>query len=535
MNKNLSSFLTLLTVFVLPAFVVYLMVQFSIRRLDPIEVNVPLKADHIPSVDHTQFEILQQDFKKPQDVTAACLSCHNKRGEEVMATAHWTWERKTEIPGKGEVTIGKNNLINNFCTGAVGNNGSCMRCHIGYGWSDKDFDFGDQRNIDCLVCHDQSGTYIKRKGGAGMPSTPENANEEFPVPDYNLVAQSVGYPMKHNCGVCHFEGGGGNNVKHGDLEMALLNTTRKVDVHMAAEGKNMECVDCHKADKHNILGRAYSVSSTNDNRIGCTECHTERPHQDKILDDHFRKIACQTCHIPQFAKVNPTLMYWDWSKGGRVDDNGDFIVEYDDDHKYSYLTIKGRFIWDKNVIPDYVWFNGTADHFLYTDTISEEPVKINELFGHASCSDSKIWPIKVHKGKQPYDTEYKTLASVKLWASGKGQGAFWEDADWGTAIRLGMEYTERPYSGNFDFISTIAYWPINHMVSPKEDALSCNDCHKRDGGRLAGLNGFYLPGRDYSKTVEYGGFTFIILSLLGVVIHASARFISRKKLSSKTE
>lgn len=529
MNKRVSSFLTALVVIILPGFIIYLTVSYAQKGYEPLEVNMLMKADHVSSVDHSQFPILQQKFEKPQDLTAACLSCHNKRDEEIMATAHWTWDRKTEIPGKGEVTIGKNNLINNFCTGAVGNNGSCMRCHIGYGWTDKDFDFGNPTNIDCLVCHDHTETYKKRKGGAGMPSTPENATEEFPVPDYNYIAQNVGYPKKLNCGVCHFEGGGGNNVKHGDLEMALLNTTRKVDVHMAADGKNMECVDCHTTVRHNIMGRSYSVSSTNDNRISCTDCHTDRPHQDKILDDHYRKVACQTCHIDEYAKVNPTVMYWDWSKGGRVDENGEFIVEYDDENSYSYLSIKGRFIWDRNVIPEYFWFNGTADHFLYSDTISEVPVKINELFGDAHCPDSKIWPVKVHRGKQPYDTENKTLVNVKLWASGKGQGAFWEDVKWDTAIYLGMQYTGRDYSGSYDFISTAAYWPLNHMVSPKESSLSCNDCHTRKEGRLAGLNGFYLPGRDYSKTAEVGGFAFIFLALGGVIFHLSLRIIARFK------
>jgi hypothetical protein len=50
-----------------------------------------------------------------------------------------------------------------------------MRCHIGYGWEDKSFDFNDPRNIDCLVCHDKTDTYKKIKGGAGWPATAENA------------------------------------------------------------------------------------------------------------------------------------------------------------------------------------------------------------------------------------------------------------------------------------------------------------------------------------------------------------------------
>ena len=42
----------------------------------------------------------------------------------------------------------------------------------------------------------------------------------FTTVDLRLAAVSVGRPTITNCGSCHFYGGGGNNVKHGDLEEA---------------------------------------------------------------------------------------------------------------------------------------------------------------------------------------------------------------------------------------------------------------------------------------------------------------------------
>jgi len=47
------------------------------------------------------------------------------------------------------------------------------------------------------------------------------------------------------------------------------------------------------------------------------------------------------------------------------------------------------------------------------------------------------------------------------------------------------------------------YWPVNHMVSPKEQAVKCVECHTRENGRLANLTGFYIPGRDYNPWVEW--------------------------------
>lgn len=529
MKSLLEKLTTFIVVLVLPVLVIYFTVYFGLKREEPEKIEFTSKAVLSPKVDHSEFEILQQEFVNPKDVTAACLSCHNKRDDELMQSSHWRWEREAYIPGRGNVKIGKINLINNFCTGAPGNNGSCMRCHIGYGWEDKSFDFEDPTNIDCLVCHDKTDTYFKQKGKAGWPATAETADAEFAVPDYNYVSQNVGLPDRDNCGVCHFFGGGGNNVKHGDLESALFHGDKKLDVHMGEDGSNMSCIDCHETENHNIKGRAYSVSAENTNRIACENCHTDRPHNDQVVDAHAFKVACQTCHIPVYAKQNATSLWWDWSVAGKKDEHGNGFKEYDADHNYSYLSIKGHFVFDNMVKPEYYWFNGTVDHYLIDDTIKEAPVKINTLFGSYNDTTAKIWPVKVHRGRQPYDPVNKSLLSVNLWGPEKGDGAFWNDLEWDTAIRLGMDYWERPYSGQFDFIETEAYWPLNHMVSEKDQVLSCVDCHDRNESRIAALNDFYLPGRDYNKGVDYSGFALIFLSLFGIAGHSILRIVAPYK------
>ena len=59
------------------------------------------------SVDHSLFPQLKTKFKKPQEVTAACISCHNGRAAEVMHSTHWNWERIEYISGKGIRPLGK--------------------------------------------------------------------------------------------------------------------------------------------------------------------------------------------------------------------------------------------------------------------------------------------------------------------------------------------------------------------------------------------------------------------------------------------
>ncbi len=482
--------------------------------------------EHQPIVDHSEFEILQGEFDSAQAVTIACLSCHTHRGAEIMQTAHWNWSRTEEVEGKGAVPIGKKNILNNFCIGVSGSEATCTRCHIGYGWEDKSFDFANQNNIDCLVCHDNSGSYKKGKGMAGLPD---------PSVDLAYVSQNVGLPKKANCGVCHFWGGGGNNVKHGDMEIALLDCSKDVDVHMASDGMDMSCTACHTAENHKLKGKVYALSSENKDRATCEQCHTETPHKDKQLNEHNLRIACQTCHIPEYAKVNSTKMVWDWETAGQLDDDGHPMHWNDQDGNHKYLAIKGTFIWDDHVKPEYAWFNGKANHQLIEDKIDTAnlPLQMNTLYGSykdkgdsTGYGVSKIWPVKVHRGKQIYDSKNLTLIQPKLWDKDKGQGAYWKDFDWDVASQKGMDYVGLPYSGEYGFVETEMYWPLNHMVSPSAKSLGCKDCHTRDNGRLAGLDDFYMPGRDRSVMLDASGHILILLSLIGVFVHAMLRFTS---------
>jgi len=310
---------------------------------------------------------------------------------------------------------------------------------------------------------------------------------------------------------------------------------------MAVEGENMSCVECHTTDKHNMAGKLYALSSENKNRATCTQCHTDSPHESELLNEHFIRIACQTCHIPTYSKANGTKMIWDWSTAGRLDEDGNPMHENDADGNHNYLSIKGNFVYDTDVIPEYYWFNGLADHQLITDKIDTIPVQMNSLSGsyldkgnqQRTDKPSKIWPVKVHRGKQIFDSINNTLIQPKLHAEMKGDSAYWKDFNWDEASIAGMKYLDLPYSGKYGFVETEMYWPLNHMVSPKENTLSCKDCHTRDNGRLAQLNEFYLPGRDKNMLLDVLGIGLVALALLGAILHGSLRIFFRKKSTSK--
>ena len=106
-------------------------------------------------------------------------------------------------------------------------------------------------------------------------------------------------------------------VKHGDLDSSMEYPDRKIDVHMDMEGNDLQCQECHQTKNHSISGRAMVVSPGGKDHIGCENCHEATPHKQSRLNAHAVTVACQTCHIPYFAKELPTKLSWDWSTAGR--------------------------------------------------------------------------------------------------------------------------------------------------------------------------------------------------------------------------
>ena len=414
-------------------------------------------------------------FATGPDVTRKCLECHEDSAESFLKSVHWTWSRSQVVDGR-TVSYGKKNAVNNFCMAVPSNWARCTSCHAGYGWKDDGFDFTRAENIDCLVCHDTTGTYRKFPTGAGHPVYAGETKEfpkgkPWPAVDLVRVAQSVGSPTRAACGSCHFYGGGGDHVKHGDLDSSLIQPTRDVDVHMGGEG--MTCVDCHRGDDHGIRGEALSVSTgTGKRTMGCTDCHEPDLHKRVILDRHARKIACQTCHIPSYANNHPTLVWWDWSTAGRdVPPEG---APKDGFGMKTYDRMKGDFRWGRRLIPTYAWFSGRVDRVMLEDRIDPaDVVRLSAPRGDRKDPNAKIWPFKVMRGKQPYDVDRNAMVAVNTF----GPDGYWTKYDWNLAIAVGQKAAGQPYSGKYGFVETSMVWALNHMVAPKEKALKCTACH----------------------------------------------------------
>ncbi len=415
----------------------------------------PWTPDHGPLIDLPARP-------KPRDVTGTCLSCHPKAGQDILSTAHWMWQGYSPtLKGyEHRLDISLTMMVNNTCIAIGSNLQACASCHIGYGWVDEKFDFSNPNNIDCLVCHDTTGTYRKEPDRGGLPDASL---------DLAAIARKVGRPSKRECGSCHFASGGGPYTKHGDLEPALVDPPADLDMHMG--GLKMRCQDCHQTVEHRIAGMSMSAPAV-EGRVRCEKCHGQTPHGvagvlSRHLDDHVRAVACETCHIPSIARATPTLIRRDYSAAG-----ADRPAGADRYGMPQYDKRFGTLAWGKDIVPSYLWSDGTRNASLVGGTIDPSvPVILNAPIGEKRNPAARIYPFQVHEAVQPFDSVNKVLALPKL------LGGYWVDFDWSKAITAGMKQVNIPYSGSYGFVETRMYSSVHHEVMAAKKALGCADCH----------------------------------------------------------
>ena len=490
------------------------------------------------TADHYSFKVLKEDIESGSELTKACLGCHNLAAKQVHDSIHWTWTFQNLRTNQHQ---GKKALVNNTLLGISSNEPYCARCHISNEWTESAFDFKAAEQVDCLACHDTTGTYASKKmhllrakcSACHVEIDKTKAREVVQRPDYAELGRLVGKPSIKTCGSCHFYSDGGDGIKHGDLDTSLITASRDLDVHMAKDGKGYTCTSCHQTKGHQTEGSRYAPGSKDlrgvdvaeGSRATCESCHGLLPHSSDAntkLNDHVDRIACQTCHIPALARGGrPTKIYWDWSTAGRLNDAGKEIVEKDDRQRIVYSTQRGSSQWAENVAPEYIWFNGRVEHLTLDDKIDPgKTVQLNILGGSPDDPQSRIWPVKTLRGKQPIDAKSSTLVVARLF--GKTDDAFWEAYDWKKAIETGMKAAGRDFSGTIGFVETEMRIPINHMVAPAKKALSCEDCHSREG-RMANVPGIFMPGRGSSLFVDLFGLLLVCFAAAGVLAHAALR------------
>jgi hypothetical protein len=418
-----------------------------------------------------------QEYFEHYEGTSTCLECHQEEAESFFHSQHYQWEG--DAPGIVNAEgrkLGKMNTMNDFCTNpkaswignAVNSDGKiiaqgCSKCHASFGaLPSKTLSREQLENIDCLICHasgyrrdlyqDEQGKWewkpILYKNQRGL----------------DAISKRISLPERKMCLRCHAGAGGGPNFKRGDIEYELSDCNSEFDVHMATEGNNMHCIDCHGGKDHRVRGRGTDLSGTDnpENPLSCADCHQEKPHGIVALDKHTEKVYCTVCHIPSFAKSDKTDMIRDWSTP----------LYHQEANKYSATITFG-----KDVTPVYAWFNGQTRLAAMGDPIkpnSDGVITIMEPQGKRKDKDAKLYAFKLHKGKVPYIPE-------KQWISPLAVDEFFIDGDINKAVVEGAEAAYGLHEPEYEWVDVQRYMGLFHEVQPAANALQCLDCHKEDG------------------------------------------------------
>ena len=404
---------------------------------------------------------IQGPFTSGAEVTAACLKCHNQQAVEVMQSTHWTWLRQQTVNNKNTLS-GKKDSLTAFAIDVSSNPSRCMGCHVSNTGPGIDLNASGPEMVDCLVCHDTTKTYRRSEPGGPADSNRENLE---------LMARNVGRPTPANCTICHFADCGlPATDQSGVATPENLSPFR--DIHLDRPATAFTCQDCHTRSSGHLLAGKIGPMNDTSSEGGCASCHTVAPHGIEQLNRHASTIACQTCHIPQYADKKPVIISWNWVMTGKTN------------RVYRYSSRNRTLAQDENgftsatkIEPVYLWDDGGDQTYTRGQRINPRELTYLQR-PSARTPKSKIMVFRVIYATQLYDTKYRYLISPLLQPAGS---TLFPGADWDTVAGQGMESIVLPYSGEHAFAPTAALRRINHGVAPKAEALDCLDCHGSAG------------------------------------------------------
>jgi hypothetical protein len=263
---------------------------------------------------------------------------------------------------------------------------------------------------------------------------------------------------------------------------------------MGTDGGDMDCVDCHKVMRvgdedsplvdHGIGGMAYHSIDEGDMQ-SCIDCHgnVASIHVNtsvQTITELHTTLACQVCHVPAIARFTPTKTEWYWGEAGQDIDPipRDPVLDIP-----LYDKKKGRFVYEKDVRPTLLYFDGKWDRMLINknDQYTELPVVLAKPTADYTTPGAMIYPFKKMIGNQPADANNQTMLVPHLFGPKGGPNWYWKDFDWNLALTDGANYTGQTYTGAYDFVDTVMYLTVNHEIAPKEQAFgmdgACGDCH----------------------------------------------------------
>jgi hypothetical protein len=407
-----------------------------------------------------------------------CLMCHSQMYQRKAVApypqADINLDRYVDL---GDLTLFSQEWLSMGCTPMTG-------CHYTDFFSDGQIDLMDFRQfaMEWLTCTDPGGTcnfqwtetltyvdYLGVSHSWTLPVEDENGDFQFGPDEAAMAidivqaAQMAHLPTRETCLRCHAYAAGTDCGKRGDLGTASVSPPVDVDVHMSQQGQNFSCQRCHISVEHKILGRGLDIRpSERMEKMTCLSggCHSIAPHSNTRLDTHTSRVACQTCHIPQFAKLNSTEIERDWTNPnwaqGLFGGQGGFKPEE---------------IRDMFMIPTYRWYDGTSRVYALGQVAAlngNGQYEFGVPNGDVASPDAKIHPMKEHLSNSARHDETGVIIPHST-------SEFFFTGDFNRAVQKGMELTGM--TGSWTMVPIHTFQTINHGVEPTYNALECGQCH----------------------------------------------------------
>lgn len=397
-----------------------------------------------------------------------CLACHTKEAKDVYQSVMYQWEGLAPSMTTGPPIQGKTTGINSYCGSILGDWPVCGGCHIGLGAMPEPAQnpsTAQLENIDCMLCHQAEYRRVKNAEGMFVPDPSMTITMDQAV-------QSIHRPNKYNCLQCHAKAGGGDAVKRGDLALAHTQTKdAHFDIHMSTMGGNLECKECHTFMNHKVAGKGSDLRPTDlTDRIHCEGCHdgklTTQGHKTSKVTDHVARVACQSCHIPEYAK--------DASDTAEFNEATELHRDWHETHAtqppFHPVATKAN-----NVMPKYKIWNGKSTNLNLFDVSAIDPETGNyptsRPEGSVNDPDSKLYPFKYKTATYPMISATKQMIALDTFEYIKVSG----DAE--AAAVAGLINMKLSPDTPYEWIVNDTYQLINHQVPPSFEALQCDDCH----------------------------------------------------------
>jgi hypothetical protein len=183
----------------------------------------------------------------------------------------------------------------------------------------------------------------------------------------------------------------------------------------------------------------------------CTDCHNAVAEHHERARGHLDRVACQSCHIPAYARSVSTDMVRDF-RATEVNARG---------------LYEPRITRRSNVVPVYAFWNGESEFYRFRDPARPDQALARPL---GSIDDGKLYPFMLHRAIQPQDRASGAILPLKA-------GILFQTGDVERAIRVGAQETGFDLAQGYTFLNTQRFMGIFHEMPPASQALGCASCH----------------------------------------------------------